>query len=133
MVGVYLQMMMKVNKNSLLISTYVISMIPKLFYGSTERLNLGLIVERSTRIDFFFMYYGIHINFLILAYCLHFLNRIDKRVSKFILIISILDLLHLSLLSMQGFELAKIGIAVTLLIVHEYYSKKRYGKNRMGL
>lgn len=109
--------MMKINnkvKNILLFLTFVIGNIPRIFFGSTERLNLSLLVERSTRIDFFAMYYVNAINFMILAFCLYNHKGIDKRISKFILIVTVLDFLHLLLFGMKGFGMAKIGLAIII-------------------
>jgi len=102
-------------------------MIPKLFFENDFRLNLGLLVERSTRVDFFSLYYCTAINFLIMAYCLHYPKNIDKRVTRFILIITILDLLHLLLFAKQGFGIVKIAIAFLLFLSHEFY--KKYADN----
>jgi hypothetical protein len=82
----------------------------------TYRLNLALFVERSTRVDFFAMYYVNAISFLILAYCIHFNKGIDKRISKLILLITILDLIHLMFLAKQGYGMAKTGIAMAILV-----------------
>lgn len=112
-------------KNHLLLSTYIISVLPKIFFDSEKRLNLGIFIERSTRIDFFVMYYTIAINFLIMAYCLHYPRGIDKRFSRLILIITILDFLHLLLFAKQGFGVVKIGLAMSFLVGYEIY-KKRY-------
>ncbi len=120
-------MMSSLLKNSLLISTYVISMLPVFFYGSCERLNLGLFFERDTRIDFFLLYYGISINYLIMAYCIHYPNNVHKSISRFILILCALDMVHLIIFAKQGLGILKIVFAITLLIVYEFY-KKRYGK-----
>lgn len=114
---------MKTLKNHLLLSTYIISLLPKLFFDSDKRLNLGIFIERSTRIDFFVMHYTIAVNFLIMAYCLHYPKGIDKRVSRLIFIITILDFLHLLLFAKQGFGVAKIGLAISFLIGYEVYRK----------
>lgn len=106
-------------KNILLLSTYVLAYLPKMFYGTTERLSLGFLVERSTRLDFFVMYYAIALQFLILAYCVKFPDGIHEKVSELILIISVLDIVHLMLLSGQGFGMVKIGIAVLILYRNE--------------
>lgn len=101
-------------KNILLILTVVISQVPTMFYGRTERLNLSLFVERSTRIDFFFMYYAIAINFFLMAYCMHFSRGVSKKVTKFIFIVTILDLIHLAGFAKQKYGMAKIGMAVLI-------------------
>lgn len=115
------------NKNALLISTFFIGKIPSLFFGMSERLNLSFFVERSTRLDFFAMYYVNAVSFLILAYCIRFNRGIHKWVSSLILTITALDLLHLMFFAKQGFGSAKIGIA--LLIVA--YSNRLLIINRM--
>ena len=112
-----------INKNSLLLSTYVLSLLTKLFFDTEKRINLSIFVERSTRLDFVALYYSIAINFIIMAYCLHYPKGIDKRVSRFILIITVLDLLHLLLLAKQGFGVAKIFISFLLILAYEFYKK----------
>lgn len=108
------------NKNKLLLSTYIISQIPSLFFDSKFRLNLSILVERSTRIDFFAMYYANAVNFLIMAYCLHYNKEISKTVTMFILAITSLDMIHLMLFAKQGFGMAKIGLAILILGVYEW-------------
>jgi len=107
-------------KSIVLLLTFVIGQVPTLFFGTKTRLGLALFVERSTRLDFFAMYYSNAINFLILAYCLHFSKGIDKRATKFILIVTVLDLLHLMLFAMRGYGMSKIGLAFLI-----YYLTKK--------
>lgn len=118
---------MRINKNNLLLGTYVISMIPIMFFDFDKKkeYKIGLFHEWSTTMDWICIFYSAIIGFLIMAYCLHYPKGIDKRVSRLILIITILDLFHLILFAMQGFGLVKIGIAMTLVIGYEIY-KKRY-------
>ena len=108
-------------KNGLLLLTFVLSQIPQLFYGSKERLNLSLFYERSTRIDFFAMYYVNAIDFLILAYCLHYPKGVHKSITRLILIITALDLIHLLTLARQIFGMGKVGLALFILVCYEYY------------
>ena len=103
------------NKNKILIATLILGQIPSLFFGMTYRLNLALFVERSTRVDFFAMYYVNAVSFLILAYCLRFNKGIDKRVSKLIFIITILDFFHLLFAAKQGYGMTKVGIGMTVV------------------
>lgn len=119
-----LQKVNKINKNILLLSTFVISQIPSLFFGTINRLNLALVVERSTRLDFFAMYYANAINFLILAYCLHYNSRISKKVTLFMLIVTTLDMIHLIFFAMQGYGMSKIGIAIIIYIIITYDIKQ---------
>lgn len=115
-------------KNVILLLSYVIGYLPKLFFGSTYRISLGVFTERSTRIDFFVMYYSIAISFLILAYCLHYPKGLDKRVTRLILTITSLDLLHLIFLAKQGYGLEKIGLAILIVVGYDLF-KKRYAYN----
>ena len=112
-------------KNTLLFSCFLIGQIPVIFFGMNERLNLGLFVERSTRIDFFMLYYANAISFLILAGIIHYPKGINRRISRFILIICYLDLLHLLLFAKQGFGMTKIGVAIVIFFMYELI-KKRY-------
>ena len=110
-------------KNILLLSIVVIAQVPTLFFGTVKRWNLALFVERSTRLDFFMYYYAVGINFLILAYCLHFNKGVSKKVTRFILIVMSLDFVHLLLFAKQGYGMSKIGIAILIFFIYEY--KKR--------
>jgi hypothetical protein len=112
-------------KNGFLLLTFVLSQVPQLFYSSTERLNLSIFIERSTRIDFFVMYYVIAIDFLIMAYCLHYPKGISRRVTRLILIVTSLDLIHLITLAKQKFGFAKIGVALLILLLCEIYLKRK--------
>lgn len=123
---------MKSLKNKMLLSTYVISLLPTIFYGRLDRYNLGIFIERSTRIDFYVMYYCIAIDFLIMAYCLHYSKGIDRRVSRLILVITVLDLVHLLLVAKQGFGLVKIGLAITVVVCYEIF-KKKYADSKSSL
>lgn len=108
-------------KDILLCLTFILSYLPKIFYGSSLRYNLSLFVERSTRVDFFAMHYSNTINFLILAYCLHFKDNIDNRITLFILVITILDFFHLLLFAKQGYGITKIGLAILI-----FYTLKKW-------
>lgn len=105
--------------------TFFIGHIPKLFFGSKERLNLALFVDRSTRLDFFAMYYSNAITFLILAICLHFKKYVDNRVTLFILIVVCLDLIHLILFAGKGFGVVKIWLSFTIYTIIRYVSVKK--------
>lgn len=117
---------MRINKNKILLSTYVISLLPKVFFDlkDEKEYRLGIFNDWSVTLDWYFTFYSAIIGFFIMAYCLHYPNGIDKHVSRLILIITILDLLHLVLFAMQGFGLVKIGTAIALTIGYEIYKKR---------
>jgi len=115
-------------KNKLLFITVVIAYIPSYFFGTVERMNLALITIRSTRLDFVALYYTTAINFLILAYCLHYRDGISPKVTKFILIITSLDFIHLFLFAKQGYGISKIGIALIIYLLLEWKSIITYLK-----
>ena len=120
-------MMMNKFKNALLLSCFVIGQVPVLFFGSVKRFNLSLFVERSTRIDFMAMYYANAISFLIMSALLAYPKGVDRRVSRFILIVCYLDFLHLLLFAKQGFGMSKIAIAIGVYYIYEII-KKRWQK-----
>ena len=103
-------------------------MLPSMFYSSDTRIQMSLLLDDTRKVGFVVYYYTIAINFLLLTYCLHYNKGLDKRVTRLLLIIAGLDLVHLVTISKQGFGMAKIGIALGLLMGYEYYVK-RYGKN----
>tara|TARA_R110000803_G_scaffold69058_2_gene131203 strand:+ start:589 stop:945 length:357 start_codon:yes stop_codon:yes gene_type:complete len=111
-------------KNALLFSCFLIGQIPAIFYGSVERLNLSLFVERSTRVDFFMMYYANAVSFLILSHLIVYPKGVDKRIARFILIICYLDLLHLLLFASQGFGMVKIGIGIGAYYLYRLIKKR---------
>lgn len=113
-------------KNILLIATYFISYIPIYFSGTTERLWLSVFRGRpkDTRLDFVLLYYGTAINFLILAYCLHYPKGVNAIITRFVLIITGLDFIHLFLYAKQGFALEKLVLAFTLLGYYQLKHKK---------
>jgi len=107
-----------------------------MFYGEVERYNLCLLIERSTRVDFFAYYYSIAIQMLILAYCIHWNEGLNKKITKFIFVVTILDLIHLGLLASQGFGVSKIGIAALIIfypdIIEYLKGCKKNGKEFIG-
>ena len=110
-------------KNYILFCTPIIGYLPSCFFGSKVRYNLSVLVERSTRVDYFAIHYCNALNFLILAYCIYDSKNIDRRVAKFIFIITILDFIHLLFFAKQGYGKSKIGIAVLLYLTSEYIIK----------
>lgn len=111
-------------KNGIILGTYVISLVPKLFYKNPKEIELGIFIKRCTRIDFAAIHYSIVINFFILAYCMHYNKGLDKKVTRLIMIISVLDIMHLALFAKQKFGLVKIFIAVLLVVFYEIYKKR---------
>jgi len=111
-------------KNSILLSTFFIGQLPTLFFGSVKRFNLSFFVERSTRIDFFAMYYTNAVAFLILTYLLAYPKGVDKRIARFILIVCYLDFLHLLLFAKQGFGMSKIFFAIIIYYLYEKIQNK---------
>lgn len=113
-----------VYKNALLITTFVLSQIPFIFRGDKTRVDWYLLIEHSKRIDFAVLFYAYAVNFLILSYILHYKNGIDRRITRFILIVTSLDLIHLIILAKQGFGFAKIGVAILLLLGYDFIKKR---------
>jgi len=110
-------------KNTLLLSCFAIGQLPALFFGNAQRLNLSFFVERSTRIDFFMMYYSNAIAFVILSYLLVFPKGINKSVARFVLIVCYLDFLHLMLFASRGFGMTKLALALIVYFIYEYLKK----------
>ena len=111
-------------KNAILFSSFLIGQIPVLFFGMSERLNLSILVERSTRIDFFTMYYANSIGFVILSYMVAYPKGVDARVARFILIVCYLDFLHLLLFAKQGFGMSKVGFAMAIYFTYGIIKKR---------
>ena len=120
-------MITRINKNTILIFLYVISLIPKEFYGTDYRVWLSIFHgrENTTRLDMFCLYYINQITFIIIAYCLHYNKGLNKVITRLILILTVLDFWHLVLYAKQGFEIPKIALAILILLGYEII-KKRY-------
>lgn len=113
-------------KNIALLSTYIISILPKLF--GSEKVYVSLFNDRMSRFDNTVSYYANTISFLILAYCLHYPKGLDKRVTRLILTICSLDLIHLITFAKQGYGVEKVGFAILIVVVYDII-KKRYANN----
>ena len=118
-------------KNTFLASTFIISQIHTMFRGKQTRVDWYMLIEKTTRIDYAVYFSGIAINFLILAYCLHYPRGISRNITRFILIVTILDVIHLVLFAKQGFGISKIGIALLIYIFYVFF-RKNYGDREMG-
>lgn len=116
---------MKINKNILLISTYIISLIPKAFFDNDKLYRLGIFEGWETTLDWHATFYTAIIGFVVMAYCLHYPKGIDRRVTRMILVLTVLDFLHLLFFAMQGMGLLKILTAFAIVIIYDYF-KKRY-------
>ena len=116
---------MRLNKNHLLISTYILSLIPKAFFDNDKEYQLGIIKGWSTTLDWHATFYTAILGFFVMAYCLHYPNGIDRRLTRMILVLTILDFIHLVLFAMQGFGLLKIFIAFVIVVFYDVI-KKRY-------
>lgn len=110
-------------KNIILFSVFLIGQIPTIFFGTAKRMNLAFFVERSTRLDFWTMYYANAFSFLILAHLIKYPKGVDKRIARFILIVCYLDIIHLVFFAKQGFGMAKIGAAIALFYIYALYKK----------
>ena len=116
-------MMKEVYNNTALIATFILSQIPFAFKGQTFRVDWYLFIEHTKRIDYAILFYAYSINFIILSYILHYKKKVDKRLTRLILTITVLDLIHLLLIAKQGFGMAKIGIAVLIVLSYDLYKK----------
>jgi hypothetical protein len=116
---------MRLNKNHLLISTYILSLIPKAFFDNDKEYQLGIIKGWNTTLDWHATFYTAIIGFFVMAYCLHYPKGIDRRVTRMILVLTILDFIHLVLFAMQGMGLFKILLSFTIVILYDVI-KKRY-------
>jgi len=123
-VSYQIQTMSNKIKNGFLLACFFIGQLPTLFFGTTQRVNLSVFVERSTRIDFATMYYGNAISFIILTYLISYPKGVDKRIAKFVLIVCYLDFLHLFLFASKGFGMSKIAIGILVYYIYEIIKRK---------
>jgi len=104
-------------KDWMLYSTAFIGYFPSLFYGNKTRVDLFLLVDHTRRIDFYFMYLGHSINYLILLFLLLFPKGLSTRAKQFIFLLCILDFLHYILLSKLYFAFIKIYLAILIYVI----------------
>lgn len=119
-------------KNWIIISLYLLAQIPTHFFGTTATRNLALtdyFIKYEMTLDWVVYFYVNYLSFLLLAYCVHYNKGINKSVTRFILIVSILDMIHLMIGAMQGYGMAKIGIAIVLIGIYEWRAVLRTIKN----
>jgi hypothetical protein len=98
-------------KDCLLFFTVFFGYLPTLFHGSKARVHWFLLVNHSRRIDFYFLYLGNAVSFLIFISLLLFPKGISKNMKVYIFIVCVLDLLHFLLLSKLYFSFIKLIIA----------------------
>ena len=104
-------------KDWMLYCTVLVGYFPSLFHGNKTKLDLFLLVEHSRRIDFYLMYLGHSINYLILLFLLLFPKDISVRAKQFVFLVCILDFLHYVLLSKLYFGFVKIFVAIFIYVV----------------
>ena len=103
-------------KDWMLYSTALIGYFPTIF-NDNRRLDLFLLVDHTRRIDFYFMYLGHSINYLILLFLLLFPKGLSTRAKQFIFLLCILDFLHYILLSKLYFAFIKIYLAILIYVI----------------
>jgi len=110
-------------KDWMLYLTVLIGYFPSLFHGNKTRLDLFLLVDHTRRIDFYFMYLGHSINYLILLFLLLFPKRLSVRARQFVFLVCILDFFHYVLLSKLYFGFVKIYAAIFIYVVLKQLKK----------
>jgi hypothetical protein len=110
-------------KDWMLYLTVLIGYFPSLFHGNKTRLDLFLLVDHTRRIDFYFMYLGHSINYLILLFLLLFPKGLSVRARQFVFLVCILDFFHYVLLSKLYFGFVKIYVAIVIYIVLKQLKK----------
>lgn len=110
-------------KDWMLYSTALIGYFPSLFHGDKTRVDLFLLVDHTRRIDFYFMYLGHSINYLILLFLLLFPKGLSVRARQFVFLVCILDFFHYLLLSKLYFGFVKIYAAIVIYVVLKQLKK----------
>jgi hypothetical protein len=110
-------------KDWMLYSTALIGYFPSLFHGDKTRVDLFLLVDHTRRIDFYFMYLGHSINYLILLFLLLFPKGLSVRARQFVFLVCILDFFHYVLLSKLYFGFVKIYVAIVIYVVLKQLKK----------
>jgi hypothetical protein len=110
-------------KDWMLYLTVLIGYFPSLFHGNKTRLDLFLLVDHTRRIDFYFMYLGHSINYLILLFLLLFPKGLSVMARQFVFLVCILDFFHYVFLSKLYFGFVKIYAAIFIYVVLKQLKK----------
>lgn len=111
-------------KNTVLLSLVIISQLHAMFRGLDIRVDWFIFIDHTRRIDYAVMYASRYIIQLVLVYCLMYPKGISKKLVRFMLILSVLDLIHYFTLSSIGFGASKILFALGIyLIYNKFYVK----------
>lgn len=119
---------MKAHKNYLLLSLIIISQIHVFFRGLGISVDWFLLVDKQRGLNFTVFMIGVFVRFIILHYCLLRPYGINKDLKIYLLILSILDLLHFFLTSGLGYAIEKILVSLFILGIVKFirYVKFNY-------
>lgn len=104
-------------KDWLLFSTIFFSYFPLVFYGDKTKIDWFLI-NHYRRIDYYFFYLGMSINYLVFIGLLMFPKGIKKEVKQLVFTICVLDFLHFVLLAKQHFGFVKVVVAMIIVLLY---------------
>ena len=109
-------------KNNLLVITIPISQIHILFREYEPKLDWFIFSDKTRYLDFIVFLLGIYIKFIVLSFVALKPYGVDKRLIRYILIVSILDIFHFFLTSGLEYEVLKLFTGVLIL----YFLGKKY-------
>ena len=110
-------------KDWILFTTVFFSYFPIVFYGMKTRVYWFVLVDHSRRIDYYFFYLGLSINYLIYSFLLRFPKGLSKGAIDFIIILNIIDVLHFVLLSKLYFGYVKVVAAIGIFYLYQRIKK----------
>lgn len=109
--------MKKKYKNYLLLSLVLISQAHIVFRDSNIKIDWFLFTDTKRFLNFSIFQLCIYIKFIVLSYCIIYNDNINKRIAKYLLILSVLDVFHFFLTSGLGYEIIKIITGVIILYI----------------
>ena len=114
---------MKRFKKILLISIVIISQLHVVFRGLNQRVDWFLFTDKPRGLNFSVFMLGVFIRFIIVHYCLLKPNDVNKNIALFLLVLSVLDLIHFFLTSGLGYAELKIVVAFIVYKIIKPYVK----------
>lgn len=115
----------KIIKNGVIILVLIVGALPSIFEGNTNRVNWWLFIDDPVKTYWAAHFYSEQINFALLAFLIMFPKGVNKWLARFLLIITLLDLVHLIAVKKLVFGEVKILAALIISMIID----KIKGKN----
>lgn len=116
---------MKRFKKILLILIVIISQLHVAFRGLNVKVDWFLFTDKTRGLNFSVFMIGVFVRFIIVHYCLLSPSNVNKNIALFLLVLSVLDLIHFFLTSGLGYAELKVLVAYIIYRIIKPYVKNR--------